>query len=894
MDWSTCKYKVFWIVFLLFIITIPSFLLAQSGGTVNGKITEPNGTPVPNATVILLNTTLGAASDAEGNYTISKVPPGSYQIKASSIGLRAATASITVTAGAAVTQNFTLTTDVLNMQEVVVTGTISPIPKLESTVAISTLSPRALEQANPRSTTEALRYVPGFTRIESSGGEVNENISVRGILGVEYVMFMEDGLPVFPTMHTFFMNADNLFRADENIQTVEVVRGGNSALFGSNTPGAIINFINKTGGPKFGGIIKATGGTEGLARYDFNINGPIAEDLRYNIGGFYRYDRGVRYPGFPGVRGGQIKANLAKLLDNGYIKTSIKIIDDRNQFILPLPFQNPDDPDYVPGFSDYGAMNTQEANNLLVPTPTGDLQFPLENGLRTQAYWLTTDLSFDFPGDWTLRNMAQFMGNHQEWNGIFTGQPTNANDWAAGVVPAGSSYQLFYTNYYDANGSRLPFDMSSNDGLAFLSPSQLVTVQKPMSAFQDQVQIQKTINKKHTLSFGLYFANYTQTNRWYFSDILMDVRDNPRLVDLEIYTGADTVEYTQHGFRNYLSLYRNGTGSTTVFSGMLGGSFQLTDRLRAEVGARYEMDDFVQSAENQTTVDLDGDPATTYDNEQWGSKSFRHFSRTIDDWAVSGGINFKLTDEIALYAQGSRAFKMPALDEFLDAQAQDQIDLFENRRLVMFEGGIKYSSPMIAFTVNGFWAELTNIIGQGFEIDTATGVGGWVVRTSPDNRSYGAELEISGSPVTGLTLLGVGTYTHAETVEASGSGFTAGGIPEFIGNLTANYRFMGFSAYADFHYVGARDLVDAAYDVETGKYTRYNSFMELAAYHYMNAGVSYTFPGQALTLAVDVLNIYQSMGLEEGNPRLPGVKTFYFVARPLLPRRAMASLRYQF
>jgi hypothetical protein len=48
-----------------------------------------------------------------------------------------------------------------------------------------------------------LRYVPGFTRVESSGGEVNENISIRGILNQDYVMFMEDGLPVFPTTAGF-------------------------------------------------------------------------------------------------------------------------------------------------------------------------------------------------------------------------------------------------------------------------------------------------------------------------------------------------------------------------------------------------------------------------------------------------------------------------------------------------------------------------------------------------------------------------------------------------------------------------------------------------------------------------------------------------------------------
>src|SRR5207247_7831568 len=117
----------------------------------------------------------------------------------------------------------------------------------------------------PRSSTEALRYDHGFTLVESSGGEVNENYMMRGILGIEYVMFMEDGLPVFPMMHTFFMNADNLFRIDENIERMEVVRGAGSALFGSNTPGAIINLINHAGGPEAGGTMMAYGGTGGLA-----------------------------------------------------------------------------------------------------------------------------------------------------------------------------------------------------------------------------------------------------------------------------------------------------------------------------------------------------------------------------------------------------------------------------------------------------------------------------------------------------------------------------------------------------------------------------------------------------------------------------------------------------
>ena len=210
------------------------------------------------------------------------------------------------------------------MGEVVVTGSFIPLSKMESSLAISTLSPRELTFSNPRSTTEMLRYIPGFTRVESSGGEVNQNISIRGILGVEYVMFMEDGVQVYPTMHTFFINADNLFRPDENIERVEVISGGSSSLFGSNTPGAIINFINKTGGPELSGTLKATAGTQGLARIDFNVNGPLGDKWRFNFGGFYRYDRGVRFPGYPRIRGGQLKASVTSLLDNRYVRASLK------------------------------------------------------------------------------------------------------------------------------------------------------------------------------------------------------------------------------------------------------------------------------------------------------------------------------------------------------------------------------------------------------------------------------------------------------------------------------------------------------------------------------------------------------------------------------------------
>jgi iron complex outermembrane receptor protein len=867
-------------------------------GSVAGRVTDEQGAPLANVQVFVEGTQLGAMTRPDGGYTIVRVPTGTRSVRARLIGYRSEAANVTVTAGQRATQNFTLVRDPLQLQAVLVTGTTTPRTNLEASVAVTTLSQEEIERAAPRSTTEMLRYVPGFTRVESSGGEVNQNITMRGILGVEYVMFMEDGLPVFPTMHTFFMNADNLFRPDENIERVEVVRGGSSALFGSNTPGAIINFINKTGGPDLNGSLRVTAATQELARYDFNVNGPLGQDWRFNVGGFYRYDHGVRDPGFPGIRGGQLKASATRLLEHGYLRASLKYIDDRNQFILPLPFRDPDNPRYVPGFGDYGSMSTSEGNHILVPIPTGQLELPLDDGLRTQAYWLTADANFQIGDGWTIRNSAQVMQDNQGWNAIVPNDVMPDSVWIRSLGITADSTKLVFTNVFDASGqNRLPFNTPNH----LVAPSGEWHVEKPISAFQNQLQVQKAIGP-HNLSLGVYFANYTQTNRWYFTDILMDVRDRPHFLDLLAFRGPDTIFVTKNGFRNFLSLYTNGEGQTTVFSPVIGGSFQLTDRLRADAGFRYEWNSFVQTAENTSRIDLDGDTATRYDNEMFGNGSFRHFNETIDDWAGSIGLNYRLTNRTSVYALGSRGYKMPALDEFLNASTQQQVELFKPRRNWSIEAGVKHATPTFALTVNGFFMILKNITSQGLVTDPVTGNPIWTIQTNPENRSYGVEVEGVVTPVPGLSVSGNGTLLKADFPECPEStatqrpcptGADVGtlllGVPPFIGNLSASYTLpQGVNLVADWHLVTRRY---SSFADSTGHRDR------LPTYSYLNLGASYTLPQGGITFTAQLLNVYQSKGLEEGNPRLSlvgGRTSDLFLARPILPRRFQASIGYRF
>jgi outer membrane receptor protein involved in Fe transport len=871
----------------------------MQGGTVAGKVTDEAGAPISGADVMIEGTRRAAQTGGNGEYVIDQVPAGSQTVRVRMIGYRSNTATVSVTEGGRATADIGLTRDPLELQTLVVTATNTPRTNLDASVAVTTLSSQEVERAAPRSTTEMLRYVPGFTRVESSGGEVNQNIVMRGILNENFVMFMEDGMPVYPSPHTFFMNADNLFRFDENIERLEVVRGGASALFGSNTPGAIINYINKTGGDQFAGTMRATGGTRALARYDVNAGGPLGSDWRFNAGGFYRYDHGVRDPGFPGTRGGQLKANVTRLLSNGYIRASVKYIDDRNVFYLPLPLTDAADPDYVSGFSNYGAMNTNEGLDLRVPTPTGDLTLPLDNGLRTKATWFTVDADLDVGDDWHLQNTAQVMQNDQEHNAIVPNDALPAADFVASLTNAdgsprfapGSTFQYFYTNHFDVAGNRLPFD--TPNGL--VSPGIEWHVRKPISAIQDQLQLRKSFGR-HTVAAGAYFANYTQDNHWNFTNILTDVRDNPRFLDLVITPPGGTPDsVTKNGFRNFLSTYANGTGQTSVVSGVLGAEIQLTEQLRADVGGRVEYDNYVQSSEQTSTFDLDNNPATTYDNEQFGNGSFRHFTRNITDWAASLGLNYRLNDNLSFYASGARGYNMPELDQLLNATAQEQVDLFDSRVVKSVEGGVKTQLGAAAFALNGFYTTLTNIVGQGLEV--VNGITTWVIRQQPENKSYGLELEAVVVPVQGLQVQGNATLLKAElggNIDslAEFAGRRLAVVPTHLGNVAAVYTVpnmaSGLQFKADWHWVGERFSESPLTRSEDNPAV-------LPFYNYFNLGAGFAIPGAGTRINIDLLNAFQSKGLEEGNPRLASAGvTPIFLARPILPRRLQVSVTYDF
>jgi outer membrane receptor protein involved in Fe transport len=245
------------------------------------------------------------------------------------------------------------------LAEVVVTGVARPANRLETSVSVSILSEQEILQAVPRSTEELFRSLPGI-RSESSGGEGNANITVRGIPlatgGSKYLQLQEDGLPVLEYGDMNFANADNFIKYDWSVGRVESIRGGSASTFASDSPGGIINFISNTGAIEGGAVGASLGLDYNESRTDFRYGGHLSDTLTFHVGGYFRNGEGVRHTGFNGDNGGQVKLNLTKQLEGGYFRLYAKHLDDHASTYLPSPV-------LVRSNSSYGQVGGYDASH---------------------------------------------------------------------------------------------------------------------------------------------------------------------------------------------------------------------------------------------------------------------------------------------------------------------------------------------------------------------------------------------------------------------------------------------------------------------------------------------------------------------------------------------------
>lgn len=868
---------------MLILLSMCATLQAQY--TISGKVTDASGKPLIGAIVMADGTNFGANTDDAGAYTFYIEGTGTVKVSASSISYATLTKEVALEGNKNIALEFSLESDAIGLNEVVITGVMNPKSKLESSVSVSTLNTSNLQQTVYRTTSEIFRSIPGI-RSEASGGDGNTNITVRGVPissgGSKYLQLQEDGLPVLLFGDIAFATSDIFLRADNSIARVEAIRGGSASTQSSNSPAGIINFISNTGAVEGGSVGMTFGLDNKNFRTDFGFGTPLSESVSFHIGGFYRQGEGVRSTGFS-ANGAQVKANITKRFKNGYARVYYKFLNDRTPGYMPMPMQvtgTNDNPKWgsMDNFSaTLGTMHTPYLMQNLGIGPDGALRRSnVSDGMNPNSQSIGTEMSFDLGNDWKVEDRARISFNKGRFVAPFPAEIATGNALATSVSKL----------LGDTTGTASL--VYANGGGAFNGNNQAIRLHMfdtELNNFNNMVNDFK-VSKKVSIadfSFGLFKAYQNINMSWLWNSYLMEVNGNSAQMLNVVDSAGNTL--TQNGLYAYgvpawgNCCQRNYNTQYDITAPYAGVEIQLSDKWNAGASFRWDMGSVrgTYAGSAQTTFDVNNNgkieptenSVSAINNAATSPVNYKY-----NYLSYSIGSNYKLNDKMAIFGRYSRGASAKA-DRILfssnvlaNGDAKATIDFVNQAEL-----GWKYNGKKAGLFVTGFFAQ-TNEQG-GFEATTQKII-------ENDYRALGIEIE-GAANFGNFDLRGSTTLTSATIV--GGDTSLIGNRPRrqspFIFNLNPTYTYKG-------HTIGL-NLIGTA-----GSYAQDVNKLRLPGYVVtnLNVGVHVAKGLYAIFGANNLLNTIGVTEAEEGSMTENTVN--YLRGRSILGRSMTLSVRYNF
>lgn len=249
-----------------------STLSAGTTGKISGKISDDKtGEAIVGANVILVGTTLGAATDFDGNYIIANVRPGTYSLSISAIGFRKQLIKNVI-----VNVDFTTTIDVkvsseaVDMDAVIVTAE-RPLVRRDLTSSQTSVDATQIKSLPVESVTGILTTQAGI--IQDAGG----GLHFRGGRTSE-VAYTVNGVSV----NDPFTNSNSLTIATNAIQELSVVQGTFNAEYGNALSGVVETGLRE-GGESYNGQITFYGGDRVSSHKDIFLNVERLDPLSHTV-----------------------------------------------------------------------------------------------------------------------------------------------------------------------------------------------------------------------------------------------------------------------------------------------------------------------------------------------------------------------------------------------------------------------------------------------------------------------------------------------------------------------------------------------------------------------------------------------------------------------------------
>ena len=271
-------------LFLSFAVIISAYLAVGQGFTVQGDVVSDES-PVAYAKVQLSSSSLGAITDEQGNFKINDVPKGEYTIKVTSVGFKDFTQKVVVNDHVK-DLNIHIEDNQLDLNTVVVTGTMKETSVKNSPVKIEVLSHHFFKASPVMSVIEAMETVNGVQEQVNCGVCGTNDIHINGMEG-PYTLVLIDGMPIVSGLSSVYgFNGIPTSLIDR----VEIVKGPSSTLYGTEAVGGVVNIITKT--PDKAPLIEADVmyNTHQELRTNFAFTPKISKRVYTSISGDYYYN----------------------------------------------------------------------------------------------------------------------------------------------------------------------------------------------------------------------------------------------------------------------------------------------------------------------------------------------------------------------------------------------------------------------------------------------------------------------------------------------------------------------------------------------------------------------------------------------------------------------------
>lgn len=837
--------------FAFLFLCVFSLQAYTQNSTVSGIVKDNQDNILPGVNIVIEGTSKGTSSDMDGRFQLTGLQNESITLVVTYIGYKTKKQTVMVNGNTEI--EVILVEDSTQLDDVVVTGVINPRSKLQSSVSVSTISTAQIEQAAPRATAEIFRSIPGI-KSESTGGEGNANITIRGIPvasgGAKFLQIHEDGLPVMQFGDVAFGNADIFVRADQTISRVEAIRGGSASTLASNSPAGIINFISKNGKTEGGSLMQSFGVDYDNYRTDFEYGTPIADGLYFHVGGFYRQGEGPRNSGYTGNVGGQLKANITKEFEKGHVRLYFKHLNDRAIGYLPMPV-NVSGTNSNPNWSSLGNFDilhdTQHSalflDNLTVGQDGQRRRSNMADGMRPIATSFGGELSFDIGNEWKIEDRFRQNFHSGRFVSPFPAQVQTAAAFAD---------EFGVDNLTYANGSQ--FGNAVNGSDLVMRIHTFDTEINNFNNFTNDLKLSRKFGD-FDLTLGFYKAYQTLSMSWLWNSYLMEVNgDNAALLN----AGANSVNglyaYGVPFWGNCCT--RNYDTNYDITAPYLAGQYKINDKINVDLSLRFDSGKVrgtYAGAVQSTSLDVDNNG--TIEGPEQSVSVIDNANRLpvnydFDYVSYSFGGNYMLAENQSFFARYSRGGRANADRLLFGANILPSgaaVSGLSADMVNQAEIGYKRRGANHTFYATGFYALTSE---QNWDFAPSG-----IREIQREYTAYGLELEGSYI-VNNFNFNGSVTWTKAEISKDVITPIVEGNTPrrqaDFIYNAIAAYKFGA----------NGKHNVGVSFIGTTKSFAQDNNELVMPGYVYFNPFINFELT-KGLTASLNVNNVFNTIGITE-------------------------------